>query len=410
MRLAFLLVLLAAGSARAADNWPQFRGPTGDGHSAATGLPLTWSETKNVRWKTPLHGRGWSSPVVWGDQIWLTTAREDGTQMFAVCVAAASGNILHDIKLLDVKKPRFCHPLNSYASPTPVVEAGRVYVHFGSYGTACLDTKTGRMLWSRRDLPCNHFRGPGSSPILFGNLLIVHLDGFDYQYIVALDKHSGQTVWKSDRDIDYGTDNGDIMKAYSTPILIEAAGRTQLISPTSKAALAYDPLTGEELWRVRYESFSATARPLFGHGLVYINTGFGKADLLAVRPDGRGDVTLSHVAWKASKRVGSKPSQLLIGDLIYNVHDSGVASCLDAASGTEVWARRVAGQYSASPLYADGRIYFFSHEGNTTVIKPGRRYRKLSVNRLDDGFMASPAVTGKALILRTRTHLYRIEK
>jgi outer membrane protein assembly factor BamB len=412
LHLAFLLFpCIFSFPSLGGENWPQFRGPDANGQSDSTGLPTTWSETEHVQWKTPIHDRGWSSPVIWGNQIWLTTAKEDGTQLFAVCVDKNSGKILHDIKLFDVEKPSpLGNALNGYASPSPAIEEGRVYITFGSYGTACLDTATGKVLWQRRDLPCEHFRGPGSSPILFENTMILHYDGFDFQYVVALDKATGETVWKTDRDVAYGTDNGDTKKAYSTPLVIEAAGKTQLISPTSKAALSYDPRTGKEIWRVRYSSFSVAAMPLFAHGLVYINTGFGKADLMAVKPDGEGDVTGTHVVWTSKKSIGSKPSQLVVGDLIFNVHDSGVANCLDAKSGEELWNKRLGGEYSASPLYADGKVYFLSHDGSTTVLKADRQYVELAKNQLADGFMASPAVTGKALILRTKSALYRIEE
>jgi outer membrane protein assembly factor BamB len=339
----------------------------------------------------------------------MTTATEDGKQMFGICVDRESGKVVRDVKVFDVEAPQPIHTLNSYASPTPVIEAGRVYLHFGSYGTACLDTKSGATLWSRRDLPCDHFRGPGSSPILFERLLIVHYDGFDYQYVVGLDKATGKTVWKTDRSNDFGTTDGDFKKAFSTPLVIEAAGRLQLVSAGSKAAMAYDPRTGKELWQVRFEGFSSTARPLFGHGLVFINTGFSKADLLAVRPDGSGDVTASHVVWTLKKGIGSKPSPVLVGDLLYVVHDAGVASSIEAQSGNIVWTHRLSGEYSASPVAAAGAIYFFSQEGSTTVIKPSRVYEELAVNDLAGGIMASPAIAGGALFLRTRSHLYRLE-
>jgi outer membrane protein assembly factor BamB/lysophospholipase L1-like esterase len=389
-------------------DWPQFRGPLGNGHAPGLELALRWSETENVAWKTPIHGRGWSSPVVLGDEIWITTATDDGKELFAVCVDLASGHILHDVKVFDVESPQEIHALNSHASPTPVIEGGRVYVHFGSYGTACLDTKSARTLWSRRDLPCNHWRGPGSSPLLYDGMLINHYDGYDYQYVAALDKTDGTTIWKVDRDIDYGTDDGDLMKAFCTPIVIEAEGRRQLISPAAKATLAYDPYTGRELWRIRYSEHSATARPLFDQGLLFINTGFGNAQLLAVRPDGAGDVTDSHVLWTVKKGIGSKPSHVLVDDLIYVVHDRGTLTCLDERTGEEVWTTRLGGSYSASPIYADGRIYLMSQEGKTTVINPGRKLEILAENTLDEGFMASPAAVGRSLILRTRTHLYRI--
>jgi outer membrane protein assembly factor BamB len=411
--LALLLTLLAllADSAIGDENWPRFRGPRADGRTDSTGLPTTWSETKNIKWKTPLHDRGWSSPVVWGDQIWVTAATEDGKTDFAICVDKSDGRIVHDLKLWENEKPSpLGNDVNGYASCTPVIEAGRVYVHFGSYGTACLDTATGKVLWQRRDLPCEHFRGPGSSPILFENLLIFHMDGFDHQYIVALDKATGETVWKTERDVDYGTDNGDVMKAYSTPIVIEAAGKLQLISPAAMSTFSYDPRTGKELWRIRYKTHSVAASPLFEHGLVYINTGFGKADLLAVKPDGSGDVTSTHVVWAAKQGIGSKPGQVVVDDLIFNVHDMGVASCLDAQTGDELWTKRLGGKFSAALLSGDGKVYFCDHDGTTTVVKPARQYVELAVNKLDDGCLASPAVTGKALIWRTRSTLYRIEE
>jgi len=398
--------------ALAGENWPQFRGPKGDGHSDATGLPITWSETENVVWKTPIHGRGHASPVIWGRQIWLTTATRDGLQMFALCVDRETGRIVYDLKVFENAEEdiQITNPLNSFASPTPVVEPGRVYVHFGTYGTACLDTATGRKIWQRRDLNCDHFRGPGSSPFLYRDLLILHYDGFDVQFVVALDKHTGKTVWKTNRSTDFAGCNGDFRKAFCTPIVIEVDGRPQLISPASKAAMAYDPSTGEELWKVCWSGFSTASRPVFGHGLLFLNTGFSKAQLWAVRPDGRGEVTDTHVVWKLTKGVPSKPSVLLIGELIYMVDDRGVASCVEAVTGEVVWQERLGGDYSASPIYADGRIYFFSHQPPATVIAPGRQFKPLAVNHLDAGFMASPAVSGKALFLRTETHLYRIEK
>ena len=212
------LILAAAACAlplslRADTNWPEFQGPRANNQSDATDLPTTWSETENVQWKTPIHGRGWSSPVIWGNQIWMCTATEDGKEMSGICVALDTGKIVYDLKLFHNAEPRFCHSMNSYASCTPAIEAGRVYLHFGSYGTACVDTGSGKTIWTRRDLPCDHWRGPGSSPILFEDLLIVHFDGYDYQYIVALNKETGETVWKKDRNIDFQTDNGDFKKA-----------------------------------------------------------------------------------------------------------------------------------------------------------------------------------------------------
>ncbi|NQT38936.1 MAG: PQQ-binding-like beta-propeller repeat protein [Planctomycetes bacterium] len=405
-----LAALLSPSIGGADEQWPQFRGPTGDGQSSATDLPIRWSETENIVWQTPIHGRGWSSPVVWDDQIWMTTATEDGRRMAAVCVDRESGKIVHDILMLEGHEPEEIHTLNSYASPTPVIEAGRVYVHFGSYGTKCLDTATGRTVWERCDLECDHYRGPGSSPVLCGDRLILHFDGIDVQYIVALDKTTGKTVWKTDRSTDFGTLDGDLRKAYSTPTIVPLDGRLRMFSPGAQAAWAYDAETGKELWTVRYPGgYSNVSRPLFVDGLVLLNTGFGRPQLWAVRCGGHGDVTDTHVVWKVTKNIPAKPTPVIVDGLIYMASDTGIASCLDAATGKTIWQQRIGGAYSASPIHAAGRIYFFSHEGKTTVIEPGREYKELAVNQLDDGFMASPAVVGKAIYLRTKTRLIRVE-
>jgi outer membrane protein assembly factor BamB len=409
--LLVLLALLAASGV--GDSWTEFRGPQGTGHSTATGLPREWTETSNVAWKTRIHGRGWSSPVVLGNQVWLTTATPEGKELSVLALDRTSGRVLHDLKLFEVAQPEDTRQYNSFASPSPVIEEGRVYVHFGSYGTAALDTATGRVLWSRRDLPCNHWRGPASSPILYKDLLILHFDGFDLQYAVALDKKTGRTVWKADRTHDFGTDDGDQKKGYSTPIVIEAAGRSQLISPAAKAVVSLDPDTGKEIWRVRYEQHSPATRPLFAHGLVYVDTGFSKADLLAIRPDGQGDVTATHVAWKATRGIGAKPSPLLVGDLVFSVSDTGgVLTCLDGRTGAELWQQRVGGgAHSASLLYADGAAYAFAEDGSAIAFKPGRTFQEVARARVDEGgVMATPAIAGSALFLRTESHLYRLER
>jgi outer membrane protein assembly factor BamB len=432
LRFAALLgaSLVPAALGAPADNWPQFRGPEGNGHSTARALPLQWSETNAVRWKTPLHGRAWSSPVLWGDQVWLTTATEDGTALFAVCVQRDTGKVLHDLKLFEVEKPQFAHKFNTYASPTPVIEEGRVYVTFGSPGTACLDTKTGRKLWEQRALECNHYRGAGSSPVLFEDLLLMNFDGSDHQFIVALDKRTGAVRWRRQRSIDFkdlGPDGkpeaeGDWRKAFSTPHLARLDGQPVLISQGAKAVYAYAPRTGDELWRVEERtSHSASARPTSGQGLVFVNTGWSSGQVLALRPGKRGEVldvntdaALSdaalRVAWKNKRNVPKKPSLTLVDDLLFSIDDGGVAACLDAATGQEHWRERIGGNYSASPLHAAGRLYFFSEEGKTTVVAATREFKKLAENQLGDGFMASPAVSGRALYLRSRTHLYRIEE
>lgn len=413
-----ILSALAAASLPIHAQWPQFRGPDGTGVSTTANPPVSWSEDKNVRWKTPVHGRAWSSPVVLEGKVWVTTATPDGRQLSALAVEVETGKILHDLKLFDVPNPQYAHPFNSYASPTPVIEPGRVYITFGSPGTAALDTRTGKVLWQRRDLECNHFRGAGSSPIIFDNLLIMHFDGSDRQYLVGLDKASGKTVWKTDRSIDFqdlGPDgkpqaDGDFRKAFSTPHIVTHGGAPLLISIGSKATYGYDPRTGKELWRLEERSsHSGSTRPVPGHGLIFYPTGFPTGQLLAIRLAETRDAP-PEVVWKITRGVPSKPSVLLVGDLIFMVNDTGITSCVEAKTGTSVWTSRIAGTFSASPISAAGRIYFFNEDGKAAVIEAGRSFKVLSENLLDDGFMASPAVVGNALILRTRTHLYRIEE
>jgi outer membrane protein assembly factor BamB len=396
------------GKAGAGD-WPDYRGPNADGVVAAKGLPLEWSEQRNVRWKTPVSGRAWSSPVIQGEQIWLTNATPDGKTLSTLCIHRDTGRILHDRVLFEVPRPEIIHEVNSYASPSPLLEAGRVYAHFGTYGTVCVDTKTFRNIWERRDVNCAHGVGAGSSPVLFDNLLILTMDGMDVQYTIALDKRTGKTVWKTDRSVDMSGLDGDSRKAFATPVFAMVGGKPQLVSSGAHAVYGYEPHTGKELWRIRYRGFSNASRSVVSGNVAYINTGFGRADLWAIRLDGAGDVTDTHVLWKYGRTVSLKPSPILVDGLIFMVHDSGVVTCLEAKTGEEIWKERIGGSFSASPLYAEGNLYLFSENGTTTVLKAGRTFEKRAESRLDAGFMASPAVAGKALYLRTTKYLYRVE-
>jgi outer membrane protein assembly factor BamB len=415
---ALVLTLVAAAVISADAQWTQFRGSDGTGLPPSGDPPVTWAEDKNVRWKTAIHGRAWSSPIILDGQVWVSTATKDGRELSALAVDLESGKILRDLLLFKVEHPQFAHAFNSYASPTPVIEPGRVYVTFGSPGTAAIDTKSGKVLWERRDLECNHFRGAGSSPILFGDLLIMHFDGSDQQYLVGLDKRTGRTVWLTKRSIDFkdlkpdGTieADGDFRKAFSTPHVVMSGGDPVLVSIGSKATYGYDPRNGKELWRLEERgAHSGSTRPVPGHGLVFYPTGFPTGQLLAIRLNAVRDA-MPEVVWKVTRGVPNKPSVLLVGDLIFMVNDVGIASCIEAKTGQIVWTSRVAGTYSASPIAAAGRVYFFNEDGKTTVIEAGREFKVISENFLEDGFMASPAVAGNALVLRTRTHLYRIEE
>lgn len=407
--IAFQVVASAAWAADLSQTWRQFRGDSADGLALDANLPTEWSETKNVKWKTAIHGRGWSSPVVADGEVWLTTATEDGLEMYVMCLDLSSGAIKHDRLVFENSEVQSdFHVTNSYASPTPVLDDERVFVHFGAYGTACLDRKSCTVIWQRRDLPCNHYRGAGSSPILYQGLLIFHMDGFDHQYAIALDTSTGETVWKKDRDIDYGTDNGDFYKAFSTPIVINVDGVDQLISPASKTCLALDPKTGEEFWRVRYDEHSTTVRPIFDGERIYLSTGFGKAKMMCVRVNGAGDVTDSHVEWVQLKSIGSKPSPVLVNGKLFDVTDDGIFERLSTETGEIVFRERLGGKFSASLVASKDRVIALDHDGKGYVFSTDDEPRLLAENKLDSGCNSSPAIVGNDLILRTTTHLYRI--
>jgi outer membrane protein assembly factor BamB len=432
--MALVSVLLGGVRAAAADvPWPQWRGPDGQGHAAAAhDLPVTWSEAEHVAWKTPLPGRGWSSPVLGDRHVWMTTAvaREatpdelaklppqpgnqprdlaDRVSLRALCVERDSGRLVHDVELLAVDHPQAIHKLNSYASPSPVLADGRLYCHFGDFGTACLDTKTATVVWSNRELRLEHMNGPGSTPVLCAGRLIVHCDGADVQYVAALDAATGTVAWRTPRS---GTlrDNPDLKKSYGTPIVLSLGGRDVVVSPGTDWLYGYDPRSGEELWRVAYGDlgFSVVPRPVAAHGLVYLSTGFTKPRLLAVRPPA-GDVP-AEIVWAEAKGAPSMPSPLVVGEELYMVNDKGIATCLDARTGTVVWTQRLGGNFSSSPLHADGRIYVSNREGDTFVIAPGRTYELLATNRLDGQIFATPAAVGDAIFLRTDQALYRLAK
>jgi outer membrane protein assembly factor BamB len=415
--LAFALAAHSADAPAGPKVWPEFRGPTAQGQVDAS-LPLKWSETEGVRWKTEIHGRAWSSPVGDEERIWLSTATEKGTDLSALCVDSKTGKIVHDLRLFHVENPQYAHPFNSYASPTPLLDGDRVYITFGSPGTACLDAKSGKVLWERRDFVCNHFRGAGSSPTIWGGLLFMHFDGSDFQYVVALDKNTGKTVWKTDRSIDFKdltpegkpAADGDWRKGFSTPLVHDFGSGPLLISHGSKALYGYEPKTGKELWRVEEQkTHSASGRPIVAAGMIVVSMGHPKSELWAIQPGGSGNVTESHVLWKVRRNVPTRSSVVQAGDLLFMVDDGGIATCLEAKTGEQVWNERIGGSYSAAPLATKDRVYFFAEDGRTTVLAADRNFKALATNQLGDGFMASPMVLGNSLVLRSKSDLYRLQ-
>ena len=408
--VAVLISFLAPASA----NWPDWRGPTADGHSDATGLPLNWSEDENVVWKAPIHDFGHSTPVIWEDQIWLTTAKENGETLYAVCFDLETGEVVHDVEVFHPVDPQRISSHNTYATPSPVIEEGRVYVHYGGLGTACLDTQSGEVVWSREDLKCEHMQGPASSPVLYKNMLIVHLEGTETQYIVALNKEDGKTIWRYDRPKDLYETIPQLVyrKSYQTPVFMEIDGQTQMISNGALMVTGHVPETGEVIWSVRYGKDSTISRIVSGHGLHFVNCGGapGRTQLWGIREGGKGDVTDTHVVWEMTEDAPHESSPVLIDDLLYMVSDKGVFVCKEAESGETVWMEDLHERHGSSLLYADGRIYAFSKDGKTRILRPGRTFQLLATNELDGEHWASPAVSGSSLILRTRTDLYRVEE
>jgi outer membrane protein assembly factor BamB len=392
----------------AAGDWPEFRGPTGQGISVAKNVPLHWSATSNVVWKTAIPGEGWSSPVLVDEKVYLTTAitGSTSTSLRALCINAKDGRIQWNVEVFqpDLEATQQIHKKNSLASPTAIVRDGRVYVHFGHMGTAALDL-SGKILWRQTELKYPPMHGNGGSPALVGDQLIFSCDGESDPFLVALDAKTGKVRWKTSRN-----STAARMFSFSTPLAIEVDGTTQIISPTSGFIAGYDPKEGREIWRARYpEGFSIITRPVFAHGLLFVSSSYMKPVLYAVKPAGaKGDVTDSHLIWKHDKGAPNTPSPIVVGDEIYFVSDSGIATCLDARTGNPCWSERLGGGFSASPIVAEGRIYFQNEEGVGTVLKAGKTFEVLARNDLGERTLASPAIAANTLFLRSRSHLWRI--
>ncbi|MEM6692493.1 MAG: PQQ-binding-like beta-propeller repeat protein [Planctomycetota bacterium] len=430
----FLLAVALMPVMSLADTWPQFRGPRGDG-VAVDEHPPTQFGANDAAWRTEIPGRGWSSPVVADGLIYLTTAIEvmpsedEREELLAkagverkkykqtqlakqielrwMAIEMDSGNVVFDQELVAIDSPDAIHTVNSYASPTPVIDGERLYCHFGTYGTFCIDRKSGKRIWKRR-FPLSHSVGPGSSPFIHDDMLVLIQDGTEQRYVVALDKISGETVWKTDRP-PMDAPKGDLKKAFCTPISItDSLGREQLICLASHYMIAYDPQTGHELWRVHHgKGFSIVPRPVFNDDIVYFSTGFGKPELWAVQVTGEGEVTDTHVDWIVKRGIPAKPSPILSNGRIYVVEDSGVATCFDCEDGQQLWKQRLGGAHSASPLLAGENLYFANHDGQVRVVRASDQYQLVALNELGEKIMASPAVVNDALVIRTDQALYR---
>jgi outer membrane protein assembly factor BamB len=414
--IALTPVWLTTGSFAA--EWPEFRGPTGQGIATGDGYPTEWTKAvedgpsaaaKNVTWTVDIPGRGWSSPVVEKNRIWLTTATEEGRSLRAICINAAGGEVLKDVEVFRIDEPGSIHTKNSHASPTPVIDGERIFVHFGAHGTACL-TGDGEAVWKTR-LAYAHGHGPAGSPVVWNNLLIVNCDGTDVQYVAALDKQTGELRWKAPREhISEArrTGKSNVPMAYTTPLLIEVGGQTQLVSSGSDQVSAYDPTTGKELWWANYDGYSNVVRPAFAHGMVFVSSGYEQPTFYAVKVDGTGNVTKTHIAWSLQRGAPLNPSPLPFDDILFIVSDNGIASCLDIATGKPHWQERLGGTFSASPTYASEKIYWVSEDGTTTVTSANKEFEKVAENQLDEQTLATPAFVDGVIYFRTETKLYAI--
>ena len=416
--LLFVFFLFAAKQVSSQEkNWTQFRGSNLNGMAISENIPLKWDESV-IKWKTAIHDKGYSSPVVYNNQIWVTTATTDGKKLYAVCLDYQTGNIIYDLLVFTPEVVEGKHSLNTYASPTPCIEKDKVYVHYGSMGTACINTADGSIVWKRTDLKCKHVQGPASSPIIYKDMLILHFEGTDVRFIVALDKTNGQTIWRSDRPAEPYEPLQEIgRKAYITPIIVNVKGRDMLISDGSAVCIAYDPNTGREIWRVVDGAESTIAMPFTENGVVFWYAGYMVADdgskytnMLAVNPDGSGDITRTNVIWKKRDELSRNHSltPVIKDGLIYTVNTFNKLMCIDAASGEEVWSKHLLSNYDASPIYVNGNIWFFSVKGEVLTIKEGRKYEVIASNKMESGIWATPAVLRNSIIVRTQNYLYRI--
>ena len=409
------LVLSAASAALRADDWPRFRGPTGQGVSAERDVPLEWAEDKNVAWKTPIPGEGWSSPVVWGDRAFVTAATDGGATCHVICVDANTGKILWDTPVMKQETKRK-EGMNSYATPTPATDGKRVYAVFGGGGIAAVNVADGKPVWTNTDYPFYSQHGLGASPIVYGDLLIMPFDGssegadkqvgwkipWDAARVVALDVATGKERWAAKR--------GKSRISHMTPIVVDVGGTPQLISPAGDVVQGFDLKTGERLWSVYSQGEGVTPSPVAGDGMVFTSSGFEAETIRAIRldPAAKGDVTKTHIAWEQKRAVPTRPSFAYHGGLLFSLKEDGIALCLDGKTGQVVWQERIDGSFSASPLLAAGRIYLLEENGETTVIEAGRSFKELAVNALEGRFQASPAVSKGRIFLRSDKHLYCI--
>jgi outer membrane protein assembly factor BamB len=386
-------------------DWPQFRGPDADGHVRMDRVPVEWSDTTNIQWRAPIAGLGWSSPVVVNDRIYLTTAvpRGAGLSLVAMALDASTGKTIWEQEVRSVDSIPSIHTKNSHASPTPIVADGSVFVHFGTLGTARLSCENGDIQWLCTELIYPPMHGSGGSPVLHDGRLAIVCDGSKDPFVVALDAETGNIAWKTLRGVP-----ARISHSFVTPSIAMVDGKRLVLAPGPEHFAAYDLADGSEVFRVLAPGWSVVPQPIVFEDLVIYNHDYDNPELMAVRLGGRGDVTGSHIAWRRDRSAPSTPTPVLVDGLLYTVSDKGIATCLDARTGEQQWMERLGGNYSASPIYADGRILFLSEEGVARWVRASKEFELLQVNELSGRTFATPAFDGMGMYLRTDTELLKI--
>jgi outer membrane protein assembly factor BamB len=433
----FLMILvfqMAISSLEArGQDWQEFRGRDGKGLATAKNLPAQWDDSKNIAWKTTVPGRGWSSPVIVDDELWMTTALENevsdeeraaklktasipGLAPFrdvtlqAFCVDRESGSVRKQIDLFAIADPPLIHALNSFASPTPVIDGQYVYFSFGTFGMACVQRASGRIVWRNNEFQFDHETGPGSSPIVWGDSVIVHCDGTDQQFVIALNKRTGKLKWRTNRTGEL-SEEASMKKAFSTPIVSSTDRGPQLISAGANWLYGYDAESGKELWKISYGKlgFSTVPRPVLDDKRLFVCTGFMQPSLLSIGFDGMRVPTVEDIHWQCPLQVPTMPSPLVVHGLVFMVSDHGIATCLDRNSGERLWQQRLGGEFSSSPILADDKLFFCNREGEVFVIRPTRTFEKIAVNKMDSAIMATPAAVDNEIYIRTEKSIYRIQ-
>ncbi len=401
------MVLAVAAAPVLAEEWPAWRGPRGDGTSTETGVPITWSATENIVWKTLIPGKGHSSPVVWGDRVFVTTCLESEKRRVLLCIDRAGGKVLWQRVVLTAPLERM-NNLNSYASSTPVTDGRRVWVTFLEFPhvrVVCYDVE-GREVWRKTPGELHACHGYCSSLIPYKDLIILNADQ-DAElpkraYIVAFDKATGRERWRIDRP--------NRVRSYTPPAIFEAAGKMQMVVSGSKCVASYDPDTGRQHWIIDGPTDQFVANLVYTDGVFMITGGWPTRHILGIRPDGRGNVTDTHVLWHLRDRkiVSYVPSPIARGKYFYLVSDAGLATCLEATSGRKMWSERLGRHHSASPVLAEGRLYFLDDAGVMHVLKAEPAFEVVAKNDLGEPCRVSPAVSHGQIFIRGLKNLYCI--